>query len=334
MMGATTNLTIACLLALGAANNWDIGASSTLTVSGAVTNNGKALTIQGNGNTTITSTNWGTGGLIKNGGGTLTLNGAQPGYTGNVVIYGGTVSAVGGTGFGGVLGQAATIRILNGGTLYSSSGDNGAFGNPGTLIPGAITVLAGGTLKIGSGVTAHIPRPLVLTGGELSSSGTINATYGSWNLEQGVTVNGGIATSVISAKGIAVNQAGGTIFNVGRGAASGVDVDVTGYIGHFPSTADNGLIKSGAGVMRLSGVDTYTGNTTISNRRADVGQLGLDFQFCPNPRLQRRDIRRVRGGGRLHPGQQSVVGRFGRGDGQCGGGWRHTQPPPLPQLFQ
>ena len=369
---AGQSLNVNCLLAFRATNTWDVAASSTLTVNGDITNNGKALIVQGNGNTTITGTISGSAGLTKQGAGSLviansgandfsgattiaggtvsisgdsdlgvapdsavanqlTLNGGRlqatadmtfnpnrgitvgaaggtletiyalgvesllsgsgtltisgggdlwlshtnPAFTGNVVISDETiVSTFGASSFAGVFCKAGTITITNA-TLYAESGNNGPFGNPGTLVPGSVIVQPGGYLDIGGGVTAHVPRVLVLAGGELTSSGTVNATYGSWNLERGVVVSGGAETSVISARGVAVNQSGGTVFNVGGGAASGIDLDVTGSIGHFPSTADNGLIKSGAGLMRLAGANTYTSATTISNGVLRVdGSLG------------------------------------------------------------
>ncbi|HOC57716.1 MAG TPA: autotransporter-associated beta strand repeat-containing protein [Verrucomicrobiota bacterium] len=207
----------------------------------------------------------GAGTLTISGGGELWLSHTNPAFTGNVVISDETlVSTFGATRFAGVFCKAGTITITNA-TLFAESGNNGPFGNPGTLVAGQVVVQPGGYLDIGSGVVAHIPRVLVLAGGELTSRGTVNATYGSWNLERGVIVSGGTNTSVISAAGVAVNQSGGTVFNVGSGAASGIDLDVTGTIDYFPSTPDNGLIKSGPGVMRLAGANTYTGATTISN---------------------------------------------------------------------
>ncbi len=217
----------------------------------------------------------GSGTLTISGGGELSLSHTNPAFTGNLTICDETlVSTFGASSFAGVFCKAGTITITNA-TLFAESGNNGPFGNPGTLVSGNVVVQPGGVLEIGDGVAAHIPRVLVLSGGELASSGTVNATYGSWNLDQGVTVNGGTNTSVISAAGVAVNQSGGTVFNVGSGAASGIDLDVTGTIDHFPSTSDNGLIKSGPGVMRLAGANTYTSATTISNGVLRVdGSLG------------------------------------------------------------
>ena len=261
---------------LGAAQTWrnDSGNVFTLNAYNTVTTAvGKGLTVDGPGDLSVGSVISGGGGLDKKGAGTLTLSKANT-LTGDVLISEGTVIATGGSGFGGVFGQAGSIMIKNGATVNNATGNNGPFGNPGTLKAGNVTVEAGGLLTIGNNVTAHIPRVLVLSGGELGSSGNPNATYGSWNLEQGVTVNGGTATSVISAKGVAVNQAGGTVFNVGSGAASGVDLDVTGSIGLFPSVTDAGLIKTGAGVMRLSSTNTYLGPTTVSAGTLALGANG------------------------------------------------------------
>ena len=257
---------------LGAAQTWrnDSGNVFALNANNTIaTAVGKGLTVDGAGDISVGSVISGGGGLDKKGAGTLTLSKANT-FTGDVLISEGVVIATGGSGFGGVFGQAGSVTIKNGATLNNATGNNGPFGNPGALKAGNVTVEAGGLLTIGSNVTAHIPRALVLSGGELGSRGAPTASFGSWNLEQGVTVNGGTAASVISAKGVTANQAGGTVFNVGSGAASGVDLDVTGSIGHFPSVTDAGLIKTGSGVMRLSGTNTYTGPTTVS-----VGTLAL-----------------------------------------------------------
>ncbi len=97
---------------------------------------------------------------------------------------------------------------------------------------------------------------LALTGGTLSNSGG-----GIWFLDA-VTVSGGANTSTISANNVMLYPSGGVNFNVSPGASNGIDLDVTGSFGN--SGIGNSLIKSGNGVMVLSGANGYGGATTIS----------------------------------------------------------------------
>ena len=59
-------------------------------------------------------------------------------------------------------------------------------------------------------------------------------------------------------------------FNVAAGATSGIDLDVTGDFGDNAS-ATNNLNKNGAGVMRLTGDNTYRGATTVNAGTLIVG---------------------------------------------------------------
>jgi fibronectin-binding autotransporter adhesin len=292
VVGATVSISADSGLGLAPAtvvtNQLTLNGGTLQTTSGMIlaTNRGIALGASGgllepiNGSTlTLGGLINGAGSLTVTGNGTLLLDQANPSFTGSVLISGGTVDAIGGLDFGGVFGEAGSITITNG-TLDASgaaiAGDNGnnaPFGNPGTFIPGNVTLQYGGVLTIGGdNTTAHIPRLLVLSGGELDSAllYSISASYGSWDLEQGVLVTNTTATSVISASGVACNQTGGTVFNVASEATNGIDLDVTGYFGSYVGTAaavliDAGLVKTGAGVMRLDGNNTYTNKTIISN---------------------------------------------------------------------
>ena len=76
---------------LGAAQTWTNNASTTLTISGAVTNGSNLLTIGGSGSTTVSGIiGNGAGGLTKSGTGTLILSGANS-YTGTTTINAGTM---------------------------------------------------------------------------------------------------------------------------------------------------------------------------------------------------------------------------------------------------
>ncbi len=170
---------------------------------------------------------------------------------------------------------AASLTINNGGTVAAITNSNSLLGSSGIAsgVP-TVTINAGGTLTTAAGLTDHLSA-LTLAGGTLAS-GTPNASTGSWNLDDGVTVSAGTSSqSTISATGVALTETGGTVFNVGQsGAVGGIDLNVTGTLLHYASDADTGIVKNGIGVMELSGVNTYTGATTISAGTLQIGGSG------------------------------------------------------------
>jgi autotransporter-associated beta strand protein len=142
-----------------------------------------------------------------------------------------------------------------------------------------VTINAGGVLTGsdtadgGVGASAHIRGLLTLNGGTLANGGTgAQPQWGTWNLDDGVVVNGGTNTSTMSALDMIPTQAGATIFSVTNGGtASGVDLDVTGTLINGTASPDTGIILNGNGTMVLSGANTYAGTTTVNN-----GTLRLD----------------------------------------------------------
>jgi autotransporter-associated beta strand protein len=202
----------------------------------------------------------GTGSLTKTGAGTLTLT-AYNTFTGPTIVNGGTLAINGNNDANSVLSFSSSLTISNGG-MVSVMQNNCLFGYGSHVVPVAIN--AGSALTIGSGLTAHIKGVVALNGGTLASADTGNGSAGTWNLDQGtVTVNGGQLTSTMS--GLNVLLASPTTFNVSAGATSGIDLSVPGYF------YGGALVKSGAGIMMLSGTNTYSGGTTVS---AGILQLG------------------------------------------------------------
>jgi autotransporter-associated beta strand protein len=88
--------------------------SGTLTLSGTLTNGGFALTIMGAGNITANGVISGTGGLIKNGTGTLVLSAANT-FSGSTTVSGGTLTAAAAS--GSALGSTSSITVNSGSTL-------------------------------------------------------------------------------------------------------------------------------------------------------------------------------------------------------------------------
>jgi outer membrane autotransporter protein len=145
----------------------------------------------------------------------------------------GYLSTVGGAGgFGGGGGGAGGAIIGGGGAGGFGGGDGGANqggGGGGDALGGAIFVRSGGTLTIVDGT---------------SSAGTVTAGAG------GTGMSGGIAGSVEA-----------TAFYVMSQAILRADSDTTvaGTIG-----GGGGIEKTGAAVLTLSGTNTYTGDTIVS----------------------------------------------------------------------
>ena len=176
-----------------------------------------------------------TGGVIKNGTGTLQLAGANT-YTGTTAVNAGSL----------FLGVTSNV-------ILDSS---------------LVTVANGATLDGGFSQTL---KALTLNGGTLASSGGAL-----WYLSSDVTISGGTNTSTISASTCYLTKTTGAVnFIVGSGATSGVDLDVTGSFGHTTlGGGSDSLIKSGPGLMRLFGTNTYVGTTTISNGTLTLASTG------------------------------------------------------------
>ena len=199
--------------------------ADSLSLSGALAAGAYTLAFGGAGDINMNNSISGTAGLTKDGAGTLSLNGN----------YGGPVT-------------------VNSGTMALVGNYNRLMASP------SITVNNGATLTCPS--YAQNFNQLHLTGGTLAGTG--DGTYGSWLIGTNVIVNGGTNTSTISATAVTIKTPG-VVFNVSPGAISGIDLDVPGTIVHIAVNPDNSLIKAGAGVMRLSGNNTYLASTIVSN---------------------------------------------------------------------
>ena len=175
----------------------DVTNGNNLTFSGALTNNGS-----------------GTGSLTVTDAGTLTIdytaNGAPGGaYSGGTTVNGGanlilkdTYSTYGHNNGNSFIGTGALV-VTNATVSVQTT-------NPFGYSPVApITLNAGGVMTMTDNMAANLAS-LTLNGGTLASSANPSSFYGSWLLDQDVTVGGG--TSTISA--MAVNWSGNRTFAV------------------------------------------------------------------------------------------------------------------------
>ncbi|HUB68569.1 MAG TPA: autotransporter-associated beta strand repeat-containing protein [Candidatus Methylacidiphilales bacterium] len=209
--------------------------------------------------------------LTKNETGTITLTAAET-YTGGTNVSGSTLVLSAANNQGGLSANSqADVLVDDGGTIFIS-GDNNFLGS-GANFP--LVSVDGGTLELGSTYTAHLGY-LELQGGTLATGGPglggSEAAYGSWNLDDTVTVIGG---GIMSATNMTLSQNGGTIFDVSSGSTSGIDLLVSGAFAKTAGSPDTGLIKNNNGVMELSGTNTFDSNITINGGELMIGGAGV-----------------------------------------------------------
>ena len=221
----------------------------------------------------------GAGTLVKENTGTLTLEStitAGHAFSGNITINGGTLiglSAVNGSGGQPALGSrvnSRTFTINNGGTLQFNSGNILSSSHTGTTAP-TLVINSGGTVTNGGTATNNALNNIELNGGTLtsttghtSSSAPFAPLYGAYNINGSVTSTGSstISTSDPVKGWIMMKVAGDQItnFNVVSGTLT-----VSAPLGQDNDNNNvGGLNKSGTGTMVMSGVNFYTGATTVS----------------------------------------------------------------------
>jgi autotransporter-associated beta strand protein len=252
------------------------GATGTLSTSSAITDNG-ALAFNNSG-TLTQGTNFGgaaaisgSGSLTQLGPGLLVLGNSANTFTGAVTVSGGTLEATAGnnsatpanTALGAFNAPGRSITINPGATLQYASGN--VTGNGSSADQPAV-VINGGTLISTVGNNANYFSSLVLNGGTLAGQGGASAQYPTWGFAATpaatVTVSG-TALSLIAATGAGANNAlalaPSTTFNV-----SGPGLTITLPLSNSNLATAASLTKTGTGVLTLSGSNTYSGGTQIS----------------------------------------------------------------------
>ncbi|MDY6894634.1 MAG: autotransporter-associated beta strand repeat-containing protein [Thermotogota bacterium] len=193
MTAAANNLTIkngAGTLTLDGAVTFDVTTGKTLSITEAVDNSGNDLTVQGAGNTTISGVVSGTGQVIKNGAGILTLSAASNTFSGNLTVSAGTVSLNNTT-----APLAAGVISMSGGILLLNQAINAANWNR------TITFTGGATIQ--SAAASEIDADITNGGILLTITGTENLTISSiiGSGAGGVTVNMTALADVVTLSG-------------------------------------------------------------------------------------------------------------------------------------
>ncbi len=251
-------------------NNINAFQAQTWTAAGAMFFNGSValgatLTIDGSASTAISGQVSGSGGLIKNGAGTLTLSGGSANiFTGPIVVNAGLV----------LLDKPDVANATLSG-VNSFPGNSLTIGNgSGSAIVRllaqdqiedhiATTINAGGVLDI-NGYSEYM-APIALRGGTIQTgTGFIYLAGLLFNgqTEDILTLVSSTTASIIGR----VNLNGAGILNVAVGTtASRIDLDI-------PAVCYNGrIVKNGAGTLRLSGANTFSGGLTANSGTVVIG---------------------------------------------------------------
>ena len=198
-------------------------------------------------------------GFTKTGAGKMRVSGLGADYGGPLVISAGVVEAykAGDNGLSPLSTQPVTIQ--SGGTLsiLTVGGYNG-LGSGGNY-PSVISVEAGGTLVASSATqNAHNIGSLVLKGGTVSAANANHDGFSNFILN-GTLTQTADAPSLIDAPAIALRSGFGTV-DVADTAATD-DLTITSKL--LDHGGLSSLLKSGPGTLRLTGISSYSGGTTI-----------------------------------------------------------------------
>ena len=270
------------------AGTLQIGAGGT---SGAITSNiinNAALVFNRSDASTYSGAISGTGPVTKSGAGTLSLTGSNT-YSGSTTISAGTLQ-IGAGGTSGAISNSSNITnnaalVFNRSNAYTYAGSISGTGTvtqsgAGTLTlastntySGATTISAG-TLQIGDGGTSGSLTSNITNNAALVFDRSDATNYAGSISGTGAVTKSGAGTLTLSG---ANNYSGGT--TVSAGTLAGTTASLQGAIannavvnfdqatnGNYAGamSASGTLVKTGIGTVTLSGVNNYSGGTTVS----------------------------------------------------------------------
>ncbi len=278
------------------------GSGITTDFSGRIASSTSAIVVDTNGqsptwNYPIAGSN--TAGLEKRGTGTLTLNNVSS-YLGTTTVTAGVLKASA---------QAIPGDVANSGTLAFSNdalGVNGVYAGvisgtgfvvnestsaavatlTGTSTFATVPVIQQGRLDFGWIAAAGQPSPLgtsgtvslgvtSVTSGTLGYAGGTNLTFDRVVNLAGTTAGGGLAAdgagAFIVTSNLAISGVGTKAFTLtGSGTAAN---EMRGVIPNFDGTRLTNLTKTGDGLWRVTGTNTFTGRTSITGGTLVVDRL-------------------------------------------------------------
>ena len=210
----------------------------------------------------------GAGAVVKAGSGALTLTAANT-YSGGTIVSNGllVLDKTGKNDTTPILAANSNLTITNATVSFAGGNTANAIYN---TSGGTITLNGGGTLAASQATyNAHSLYNVIMNGGLLTAgAGTLDGTLANWYINNTIS---NTADSTISAS-LGRNSSNGSL---PVDVASGTTLLISGPLVNISGA--NGLTKSGAGTLRLSGTSTFTGNTTINAGTLEIsgaGQLG------------------------------------------------------------
>ena len=253
--------------------------------SGFVTLNANLLTTGGNGNTTLYSgvmSGNGAASLIKTGGGTMTLSGANT-FTGTAVVNNGVLQLQNGAAIADVVAVTVTapgsMDLLNSEVIGSLAGTGNVTLNANLLTTGGNngTTTYSGVMS-GNGAASLVKNgtgTMTLSGAN-TFTGTAVVNDGTLSLQGGAAIADTVAVTVNNPAGVpfgilnlvtsetigSLAGAGNVTLNA-RTLTTGGNGNTTTFSGVM-SGAGGGLTKNGGGTFTLSGQNTYTGATLVN----------------------------------------------------------------------
>ena len=289
--GATT-ITAGALQIGSGSTSGSIGNTS------GVTDNA-TLIFDNSGNVGFTQAISGSGALVQQGSGTLTL-GSNNSYGGGTTIDAGTLVASADASLGnsgGALTFAGGVLAWNEGASAVASSRNVAMNAFGTIIvAGSGLVTMAGNVTGGGGLTVSGPLTLsgsleqignlLVNGGSVTLSGSesfgggLTVEAGSLNLAAGaslppvgtVVVNGGTFNLNGVSQAIAVLSGSGGEVALGTGTLTEGSINNSSYAGEISGAG--ALIKQGIGTLLLSGANAISGGVTIAAGTLEIGSGG------------------------------------------------------------
>jgi len=254
---------------------------TTSSISGNVANNGATLVFSQNFNGSYGGMITGTGDLVKQGNGTVTLTNTNS-YSGDTFFNNGTIQISNIN----QIGVAPGTRIFNGGALQTTANitDTVAYslvGN-GTLIPSA-----GTTLDL-SGATILGAGTLIMDGAGTLNLQNAHGYTGGTRLDRGIVLidnNNSLGTGPITFDGGTLNNTANvtlsqnaTILSTGTiNTDAGTTLDWSGSIG-----GSGELIKQGPGTLLLSGTNNYSGGTNLAAGTIEGTTNGIQGNIINN----------------------------------------------------